>query len=60
MRGLALAILPEFAALAAGAPVWLVAPAAFCGGFGLAIHVALWFTVLQREVPEHAQSRVSS
>ena len=30
------------------------------GGFGLAIHVALWFTVFQREVPEQAQSRVAS
>jgi MFS family permease len=29
-------------------------------GFGLAIHLALWFTVFQQEVPEHARSRVSS
>jgi MFS family permease len=55
-----LTILAEFAALAAGAPTWLIAAAAFAGGFGLANHVALWFTVFQREVPEHAQSRVSS
>jgi hypothetical protein len=55
-----LAILPEFAALAAGAPAWVIAATAFCGGFGLAIHVALWFTVFQREVPERAQSRVAS
>jgi MFS family permease len=55
-----LTVLPEFAALAAGAPTWLIAAAALAGGFGLANHVALWFTVFQREVPEHAQSRVSS
>jgi hypothetical protein len=29
-------------------------------GLGIALHLALWFTVFQREVPEHAQSRVSS
>jgi Transmembrane secretion effector len=55
-----LAILPEFAALAAGAPTWVIAAGAFCGGFGLAVHVALWFTVFQREVPERAQSRVAA
>jgi MFS family permease len=55
-----LLILPEFAALAAGAPTWMIAVAAFGGGFGFANHVALWFTVFQREVPEHAQSRVAS
>ena len=33
---------------------------AFCRGFGLSIHLALWFTIFQREVPEHAHSRVSS
>jgi MFS family permease len=55
-----LATLPQFAALAAGAPTWVIAACAFVGGFGLAIHVALWFTVFQREVPEHAQSRVAS
>jgi predicted MFS family arabinose efflux permease len=55
-----LAILAEFAALAAGGPTWLIAAGACVGGFGLANHVALWFTVFQREVPEHAQSRVAS
>lgn len=29
-------------------------------GVGLAVHLALWFTVFQQEVPEHARSRVSS
>jgi predicted MFS family arabinose efflux permease len=38
----------------------MIAVAAFGGGFGFANHVALWFTVFQREVPEHAQSRVAS
>jgi predicted MFS family arabinose efflux permease len=47
-------------ALALDAPVWFVALASFCGGVGIAVHLALWFTVFQREVPEHAQSRVSA
>jgi hypothetical protein len=55
-----LAILPEFAALAAGAPTSVIAAGAFCGGLGIAIHVALWFTIFQREVPERAQSRVAA
>jgi hypothetical protein len=55
-----LSILPEFAALAAGAPTSVIAAGAFCGGFGVAIHVALWFTIFQREIPEHAQSRVAA
>jgi hypothetical protein len=29
-------------------------------GIGLAIHIALWFTVFQRHVPEESRSRVSS
>jgi hypothetical protein len=29
-------------------------------GVGLAIHLALWFTVFQQQVPEAARSRVSS
>jgi len=37
----------------------LVAVGALAGGT-LSLHLALWFTVFQREVPEHAQSRVSS
>jgi MFS family permease len=46
--------------LAAGAPTWVVSAAAFAGGLAIAVHLTLWFTVIQREVPEHAQSRVSS
>jgi hypothetical protein len=55
-----LAILPEFVALAAGARTWAIAAGAFAGGVGIAIHVALWFTIFQREIPEHAQSRVAA
>jgi MFS family permease len=41
-------------------PLWaLIVNSAFAGG-ALAIHIALWFTVFQREVPEAARSRVSS
>lgn len=47
-------------ALALGAPIWVVASASFVSGVGLAVHLALWFTVFQQEVPEAAQSRVSS
>ena len=50
----------EIVALALGAPVWVIASVSFVGGIGLAIHIALWFTVFQQEVPEHARSRVSS
>jgi MFS family permease len=50
----------QFAALAAAAPVWVIAAASFVGGVGLAVHLVLWFTVFQQQVPEHAQSRVSS
>ena len=50
----------QFAALAAAAPVWVVAAASFVTGAGLSLHLALWFTVFQQQVPEHAQSRVSS
>ena len=32
----------------------------FVTGSGLAIHLALWFTVFQQQVPEAARSRVSS
>ena len=46
--------------LALGAPTWLIAVAAFIGGFGIAVHLTLWFTVFQEQVPERAQSRVAS
>lgn len=50
----------QLAALALHAPVWALSAIAFVVGAGLSIHLTLWFTVFQREVPEHAQSRVSS
>jgi MFS family permease len=41
-------------------PLWaLVANSAFAG-LCLALHLALWFTVFQQQVPEAARSRVSS
>lgn len=46
--------------LAASAPTWVISAAAFVGGAAVAVHLTLWSTVLQTEVPEHAQSRVAS
>lgn len=41
-------------------PLWaLVATAAFAG-LSLAVHLTLWFTVFQQQVPEESRSRVSS
>jgi hypothetical protein len=48
------------AGLALAWPVWLIAAMGFVSSIGLALHLTLWFTVFQREIPEHAQSRVSS
>jgi hypothetical protein len=43
-----------------GVPLWgLVALAVFVGA-SLAVHLAMWFTVFQSQVPEAARSRVSS
>jgi MFS family permease len=47
-------------ALALDAPTWMIAVAAFFGGLGIAVHLTLWFTVFQEQVPERAQSRVAS
>ena len=47
-------------ALALGAPLWVLAAASFVGGPGLGVHLTLWFTVFQQQVPERAQSRVGS
>jgi hypothetical protein len=41
-------------------PLPLLLAAQFVLGVGLAIHLALWFTVFQQQVPEAARSRVSS
>jgi MFS family permease len=46
--------------LALDAPVWLLCFASFLSGAGIAVHLTLWFTVFQREIPEPVQSRVSS
>jgi MFS family permease len=50
----------QLVAVAFEARVWVIAVAAFAGGLGIAVHLALWFTTFQQEVPEHARSRVSS
>ncbi len=46
--------------LALAWPVWAIALVNLVAGIGLSIHLTLWFTVFQREIPEQAQSRVSS
>jgi MFS family permease len=46
--------------LALHAPLALLFAIQLVNGIGLSIHLALWFTVFQREVPEHARARVSS
>ncbi len=53
-------VVPQLAALALHAPTWLIASASFFAGLAIAVHLTLWFTVFQREIPERAQSRVSS
>ena len=50
----------EIAALALGLQTWAIAIFSFVGGAALAIHIALWFTVFQQQIPERARSRVSS
>jgi len=41
-------------------PVEVLVAIAVVAGAGIAIHLALWFTVFQQHVPEAARSRVSS
>jgi Major Facilitator Superfamily len=53
-------IVPMFAALALVMRTEVIATTSFVFGLGITLHVTLWFTVFQRQVPEHAQSRVSS
>jgi Major Facilitator Superfamily len=50
----------ELAALALAAPVWVISAAAFLAAGGIAVHLTLWFTVFQQQIPERAQSRVAS
>lgn len=49
-----------YLALALRAPLPLLFAFQLVNGIGLAIHLALWFTVFQREVPEQARARISS
>jgi MFS family permease len=46
--------------LALEAPVEVLVAIWVVSGIGLAIHLALWFTVFQQHVPEESRSRVSS
>jgi MFS family permease len=41
-------------------PVEALTVIAVLSGVGIAVHLALWFTVFQQQVPEEARSRVSS
>jgi MFS family permease len=43
-----------------GLPLWTLIVFSLLAGCGLAIHIALWFTVFQQNVPEESLSRVSS
>jgi MFS family permease len=45
---------------ALGFPLWALIAVSVVGGVGVAIHIALWFTVFQENVPPEAVSRVSS
>jgi MFS family permease len=46
--------------LALGLPFPILLACSFVTGIGIAIHLTLWFTVFQREVPAESMSRVSS
>jgi MFS family permease len=41
-------------------PLWALIANSALAGAALSVHLALWFTTFQREVPEAARSRVSS
>jgi len=41
-------------------PLWALVLFSAIAGAGLSVHLALWFTVFQQNVPEEAMSRVSS
>jgi len=43
-----------------GLPLWALIVFSVAAGCGLAIHITLWFTVFQQNVPEESLSRVSS
>jgi MFS family permease len=46
--------------LALGLPLWALVLFSIVAGIGLAVHLALWFTVFQQQVPAESMSRVSS
>ncbi|HEY6962167.1 MAG TPA: MFS transporter [Gaiellaceae bacterium] len=46
--------------LAGLVPVPVLLASQILAGAGIAVHLALWFTVFQQQVPEHARARVSS
>jgi len=46
--------------MAFGLPVPVLATISFVAGVGLGLHIALWYTVFQQQVPEALRSRVSS
>jgi MFS family permease len=43
-----------------GLPLWTLIVISVAAGCGLAVHITLWFTVFQQNVPEESISRVSS
>jgi MFS family permease len=47
-------------AIALDLPVPALVTVSAVAGAGIAVHLGLWFTVFQQQVPEHARSRVSS
>ncbi len=58
-----LAVIPSgllLAALSVPLPVIAIAAIGFAVGIGFALGNTLWITALQRNVPEHALSRISS
>jgi MFS family permease len=53
-------ILLQPLALGLGAPLWVVVAVSVVSGAGIAVHIALWFTVFQQQIPAESMSRVSS
>ena len=53
-------LLLRLVGLALSVPAGVLAFFSFLSGIGLAVHLTLWFTVFQQQIPERAQSRVSS
>ncbi|HWH55532.1 MAG TPA: MFS transporter [Gaiellaceae bacterium] len=54
------AIILQPLGLALGLPLWALVLCSAVAGIGLAVHLALWFTVFQQQVPAESMSRVSS